>query len=92
VKWSVGLEAEGDRVLTHDEIVELADAVAPSSGIATGIGTSRYGAQLVVDATSRDEAVAKGTAVFVAAARQAGLPEYPIVRTTAVNEDEDLAP
>ena len=89
MKWSVGLEAEGDRVLTHDEIVELADAVAPSSGIATGIGTHRYGAQLVVDAGDRDEAIAKGTGVFVAAARTAGLPEYPIVRTTAVSEDED---
>jgi hypothetical protein len=89
VKWSVGLEAEGDRVLTRDEIVELADAVAPSSGIATGIGTTRYGAQLVVDAASRDEAVDKGTAVFVAAAKQAGLPEYPIVRTAVVSEDED---
>ena len=89
MKWSVGIEAEGERVLTHEEIVELADAVAPSSGIATGIGTNRYGAQLMVDAASRDEAIAKGTKVFVAAARTAGLPEYPIVRTTAVNEDED---
>jgi hypothetical protein len=89
VKWSVGLEAEGDRVLTHDEIVELADAVAPSSGIATGIGTNRYGAQLMVDAASRDEAIQKGTTVFLAAASTAGLPEYPIVRTTAVSEDED---
>jgi hypothetical protein len=89
VKWSVGLEVEGDRVLTHDEIVELADAVAPSSGIATGIGTNRYGAQLMVDAASRGEAIEKGTRVFLAAARTARLPEYPIVRTTAVNEDED---
>ena len=89
MKWSVGLEAEGDRVLTHDEIVELADAVAPSSGIATGIGTNRYGAQLVVDADDRDQAIGKGTELFVAAARRAGLPEYPIVRTTAVSEDED---
>ena len=89
MKWSVGLEAEGDRVLTHDEIVELADAVAPSSGIATGIGTNRYGAQLMVDAGDRAEAIEKGTALFLAAARQAGLPEYPVVRTTAVNEDED---
>ena len=24
------------------------------------------------------------------AARRAGLPEYPVVRTTAVHEDEDL--
>ena len=92
MRWSVGLEAEGDRVLTHQEIVELADAVAPSSGIASGIGTTRYGAQLVVDASGHDEAIEKGTAVFVAAARQAGLPEYPIVRTTAVNEDEDASP
>jgi hypothetical protein len=89
VKWSIGLEAEGDRVLTHDEIVELADAVAPSSGIATGIGTNRYGAQLVVDADDRHQAIEKGTEIFVAAATTAGLPEYPIVRTTAVNEDED---
>ena len=89
MKWSVGLEAEGDRVLTRDEIVELADAVASSSGIATGIGTNRYGAQLVVDAADRDEAIEKATGIFVAAARTAGLPEYSIVRTTAVNEDED---
>ena len=89
MKWSVGLEAEGDRVLTHEEIVELADRVAPSSGIATGIGTNRYGAQLVVDADSRDDAIEKGTALFVAAARRAGLPQYPIVRTTVVSEDED---
>ncbi len=49
MKWSVGLEAEGDR----------------------------------------DDAIEKGTAVFVAAARRAGLPQYPIVRTTVVSEDED---
>ena len=89
MRWSVGLEAEGDRVLTHQEIVELADAVAPSSGIASGIGTTRYGAQLVVDASGRDEAIEKGTAAFVAAAKQAGLPDYPVVRAEAVSEDED---
>ena len=89
VKWSVGIEAEGERALTHEEIVELADAVAPSSGIATGIGATRYGAQLVVDAASRDEAIEKGTAAFVAAAKQAGLPDYPVVRAEAVSEDED---
>ena len=54
MRWSVGIEAEGDRVLTREEVVELADAVAASSGIATGIGTSRYGAQLVVEAASRE--------------------------------------
>ena len=89
MKWSVGVEAEGERVLTHEEIVELADAVAPSSGIATGVGATRYGAQLVVDAASRDEAIEKGTAAFVAAAKQARLPDYPVVRAEAVSEDED---
>ena len=73
----------------RDVVDSVADAVASSSGIATGIGTNRYGAQLVVEAGDRGEAIEKGTGIFVAAARTAGLPEYPIVRTTAVSEDED---
>jgi hypothetical protein len=90
VRWSVGIEAEGDRVLTREEIVELADAVAACEGIATGIGTRRYGAQLVVQAGSREEAVEKATAEFAAAAVRAGLPEAPVVRAEAVSEDEDV--
>jgi hypothetical protein len=89
VRWSVGLETEGDRVLGHEEIVKLADAVAMSSGIASGIGTNRYGARLVVVAVSREEAVDKATEEFVRAAARAGLPEWPIVRIEAVNEDEE---
>ena len=57
MRWSVGIEAEGDRVLSREEVVELADAVAASSGIATGIGTNRYGAQLLIEAGTRDEAI-----------------------------------
>jgi hypothetical protein len=91
VRWSVGIEAQGDRVLTTSEVVELADAVAGSGGIATGIGTTRYGAQLVVSADSRDEAIGKATEVFVAAARTAGLPEAPIVRTEAISEADEEA-
>jgi hypothetical protein len=53
--------------------VELADAVAASSGIATGIGTNRYGAQLIVQAGDRDEAIRKATAEFGRAVAQAGL-------------------
>ena len=90
MKWSVGIEAEGDRVLKHDEIVGLADAVAASSGIATGIGTNRYGAQLIVRAGDRDEAIRKATAEFSQAVTQAGLPAYPVVRVEAISEDEDL--
>ena len=89
MRWSVGIEAEGDRVLAHEEIVELADAVAANSGIATGIGTNRYGAQLVVQAASRDEAVEKATGEFTRAVAKAGLPSYPVVRVEAIGEDEE---
>ncbi len=92
MKWSVGIEAEAGRVLTREQIVELADAVAASSGIATGIGTQRYGARLLVEAASREQALEQATAQFVAAAARAGLPRAPIVRAEAVSEDEDLEP
>jgi hypothetical protein len=89
VRWSVGIEAEGDRVFTREEIVELADAVAESSGVATGIGTSRYGAQLLVEAASREEAIGLATQAFLAAVAMAGLPAAPLVRTEAVSEEEE---
>jgi hypothetical protein len=89
VRWSVGVEAEGDRVLTPADVVELADAIAGNDGIATGIGTTRYGAQLVVEADSRAEAIDAATEVFRAAARTAGLPEAPVVRTEAISELEE---
>jgi hypothetical protein len=92
MRWSVGLEAEGNRVLSREEVVELADAVAACNGIATGIGTNRYGAQLIVDAITREEAIAKATEVFAAAAAAAGLPEAPVVRSEAISEDEDEMP
>jgi hypothetical protein len=89
VRWSVGIEAEGDRILTREEVVELADAIAGSHGIATGIGTSRYGAQLVVEAESRDDAIEAATQRFLAAAATAGLPSAPVVRTEAISEAEE---
>jgi len=89
VRWSVGVEAEAGRVLTREEVVELADAVAVCDGIATGIGTSRYGAQLIVQAASRDEAIEKGRQELAAAAARAGLPAGPIVRTEATSEADE---
>ena len=89
MRWSVGIEVESGRVLTREEIVDLADAVAATDGIATGIGTTRYGAQLIVQADNREQAVAKATEEFTAAAARAGLPPGPVVRTEAVSEDED---
>jgi hypothetical protein len=85
----VGIEAEGDRVLTREQVVELADAVAATGGIATGIGTSRYGAQLIVAADSREEAIEKATEEFWRAVRKARLRPAPIVRTEAISEEEE---
>jgi hypothetical protein len=89
VRWSVGIEAEAGQVLTREQVVELADAVATSGGVASGIGTSRYGARLIVRAGSHDEAVVKATEEFTRAAATAGLPPGPVVRTEAVSEDEE---
>ena len=89
MRWSVGIEAEGDRVVSREEVVELADAVAGSGGIASGVGSRRYGATLMVQAGTRDEAVQKAQQEFRRAVAAAGLPACPIVRTEATGEDED---
>jgi hypothetical protein len=87
-RWSVGIEAEGDRALSREDVVELADAVAASDGIASGIGSARYGVTLIVQASSRDEAVGKAREEFTRAVATAGLPVSPIVRVEAVSEHE----
>ncbi|HEY6423653.1 MAG TPA: hypothetical protein VIY28_10495 [Pseudonocardiaceae bacterium] len=89
IRWSVGIEAEGDRIMKLEEVVELADAVATSNGIATGIGTNRYGAQVIVFADNRDDAIEKGKETFAKAVEKASLPAFPIVRVEAISEDED---
>jgi hypothetical protein len=89
VKWSVSVLAEGDREVSHAEVVELADAVAAAGGIASGIGTPSYGAQLVVDANDRDTAMERAAAEFVRAVAQAGLPAWPITQIEAISETDD---
>ena len=91
MRWSVGIQAQSDRVLSREEVVELADAVAKYDGIATGIGTDRYGAQLIVSADSREDAIEQATRHFAQAIVRAGLPGGPIVRAEAISEDEDEA-
>ena len=88
MRWSVGIEAEADRVLSREEVVELADAVAASDGVASGIGSRRYGVTLLVQADSKDEAVGKATEEFTRAVSAAGLRAGPIVRVEAVGEHE----
>lgn len=76
-KWSVGIETEGNRVMQLEEVVELADAVATSGGIATGIGTNRYGAQVVVSAKTRDEAIERATEEFSGGSAEGGPAGVP---------------
>lgn len=92
MQWSVSVQAGGDRELTREEIVELADAVAPAAGVASGIGQTAYGAQLLVEADTREAALARGEALFIAAAQKAGLPAWPVTAITALSEDEDDEP
>ena len=59
MRFSVSIQAEGDREVTLEEVVELADAVAGLNGIASGYGTMGYGAQIVVEADGSSEAADK---------------------------------
>jgi hypothetical protein len=86
----VSIVAEGDREVSHDEVVALADAVAGWGGIATGLGSMHYGAQVIVDADDRASAVERATDVFVRAAEQAGLPPWPVTEAAAISEADDF--
>lgn len=87
----MSLRAEGDRVLSREEIVALADAVAPMGGIASGMGTTTYGAQLVVDAGSAEEAINLAVPAFEEAAALANLPAWPLMDVNVLSEDEELS-
>jgi hypothetical protein len=91
VQWSVGVAAEGARPLSQAEVVELADAVAAHGGIASGIGTPRFGVTLLIEAATKNEAVSQARTLFVDAVARAGLPPAPIVEVDAVNEEDELA-
>jgi hypothetical protein len=90
MKWSVSIQAEGDRVLELDEIVALADAVATMEGIASGVGTMAYGAQVVVEADSADDAVNLAVPAVVRAAAVATLPEWPVVRAEVIGFEDEI--
>ena len=90
MNYSVSIVAEGDREVTLDEVVELADAVATLNGVASGAGSFSYGAQIVVDAPNSDEAVDLAIPLFIDAARRAGLPEWPVTRAGTISEIDEL--
>ena len=84
------LEAAGDRTVTHEEVVELADAVAAYDGIASGIGTTAYGAQIVVEAETREGALDRATGAFTQAASSAGLPSWPVTAIGLIAEGDEV--
>ena len=83
------LQAAGDRELTAGEIVELADAVAPLGGVASGIGATAYGAQFLVSAHDEAAAARMAREAFAAAAGRAGLPAWPAEVLDVVSEAQD---
>ena len=91
MRYSVSLQAEGDREITLEEVVELADAVAPLNGIASGFGTFGYGAQIVVEADNSDAAVDLALQQFAQAVSATSLPVWPVVHAESVSEDDDFA-
>ena len=90
MRWSISLRADGDRVLEREEIVELADAVAPWSGIASGIGTSSYSVQIVIEAPTSDKAVDRAIEVFAEVSNRAGLPPWPVAWAESVSEESEF--
>ncbi|WP_428122146.1 hypothetical protein [Candidatus Poriferisodalis sp.] len=87
-KWSVSIQAEGDRAVDLEEVVALADAVAPLGGIASGVGALAYGAQIVIEAENADKAVEAAMEAFAAAVETANLPAWPMTRAEVIGEDE----
>jgi len=71
-----------------EEIVELADAVAPLDGVASGVGAMSYGAQILVEADSADHAVEVALPLFSAAVETAGMPDWPVTKAEVIGEDE----
>jgi hypothetical protein len=90
MRFSVSLQAEGDREVTLEEVVELADAVAPLGGIASGMGTMGYGAQIIVEAPNSDIAVDMALELFTQAVAKTDLPQWPVARAESMSEDDDF--
>ncbi len=89
MQFSVSLVSEGDREVTLDEIVELADAVAKLNGIASGMGTMSYGVQIMVEAENSADAVEEGRKLFENAIKETSLPIWPVTKAHAMSEDDD---
>ena len=88
IAWSVGVEATGDRILPTEQILDLADAVAPRGGSASGIGTNSYCATFLVYAEDRETAIAKAKEFFQMAVQTANMPDWGITRVEVESEED----
>ena len=91
MRFRVSLRVGGDGGITLEEVVELADAVATMEGIASGFGTMGYGAQIVVEAPTSDEAVDIALERFSEAVATTSLPVWPVTHAETIGEDDDCA-
>jgi hypothetical protein len=100
--WSVSVEARGDVTSDTDGNGQIAvsamgiftDLAQPYDGsIVADTERSRWTATLSIEAAGAPEAVAEAVRLVTTLAADAGLPGWPVVRTTAVRQDilEDLA-
>jgi hypothetical protein len=89
MRWSVAVQTEGDEVMSQERIVALADTVAKLDGVASGIGQSAYGAKIIVNAPNRQEAEALAKQQFTEAAREANMPDWPIIKVESISEEEE---
>jgi hypothetical protein len=86
----VALQAEGDREVQLEEVVDLADAVAAHEGVASGMGTQTYGVQVVVEAATSDQAVQRAMEILSTAAARVGLPDWPVVSVETEGDEEAM--
>lgn len=90
VTWSVTIQASGDRTLGREEIVELADAVIAYDGVASGIGSTTYGVQILLEAPTRDGAAERAREIFASVVAKSGLPAWPISRLEPMSQQDEL--
>ena len=67
MKFSVSIHVEGDREVTLEEVIELANDVARMNVIASCYDTMGYGAQIYVCAVGYEKAVEKAIQQFTQA-------------------------
>ena len=94
--WSVSVEARGvgiGGIAGNGEIAVSAmgvftDLTQPYDGsIVADTERSRWTATLAIEAVGAPDAVAEAVRLVTALAADAGLPGWPVVRTTAIRQD-----